>query len=78
MGKVYTYVAVDLIPILFGSLPLAHNAQHSLVFSTSTIGIWYMVYTYMQVHIHVHAHVPTCTYTCMVAVALRFVSRSMK
>ena len=25
------YVAKDLIPILFGSLPLAHNAQHSLV-----------------------------------------------
>ena len=26
-----TYVAMDLIPILLGSLPLAHNAQHSLV-----------------------------------------------
>ena len=25
------YVAVDLIPILLGSLPLAHNAEHSLV-----------------------------------------------
>ena len=25
------YVAMDLIPILLGSLPLAHNAQHSLV-----------------------------------------------
>ena len=25
------YVAKDLIPILLGSLPLAHNAQHSLV-----------------------------------------------
>ena len=25
------YVAIDLIPILLGSLPLAHNAQHSLV-----------------------------------------------
>ena len=24
------YVAMDLIPILLGSLPLAHNAQHSL------------------------------------------------
>ena len=24
-------VAMDLIPILLGSLPLAHNAQHSLV-----------------------------------------------
>ena len=23
------YVAMDLIPILLGSLPLAHNAQHS-------------------------------------------------
>ena len=35
MAKVYTYVAVDLIPILFGSLPLAHNAQHSLVIGAS-------------------------------------------
>ena len=25
------YVAMDLIPILLGSLPLAHSAQHSLV-----------------------------------------------
>ena len=25
------YVAMDLIPILLGSFPLAHNAQHSLV-----------------------------------------------
>ena len=25
------YVAMDLIPILLGALPLAHNAQHSLV-----------------------------------------------
>ena len=25
------YVAMDLIPIVLGSLPLAHNAQHSLV-----------------------------------------------
>ena len=25
------YVAMDLIPIFLGSLPLAHNAQHSLV-----------------------------------------------
>ena len=25
------YLAMDLIPILLGSLPLAHNAQHSLV-----------------------------------------------
>ena len=25
------YVAMDLIPILLGSLPLTHNAQHSLV-----------------------------------------------
>ena len=28
------YVAMDLIPILLGSLPLAHNAQHSLVYHT--------------------------------------------
>ena len=26
------YVAMDLIPILLGALPLAHNAQHSLVY----------------------------------------------
>ena len=25
------YMAMDLIPILLGALPLAHNAQHSLV-----------------------------------------------
>ena len=30
-----TYVAMDLIPILLGSLPLAHNAQHSLVYWAS-------------------------------------------
>ena len=28
------YVAMELIPILLGSLPLAHNAQHSLVIMT--------------------------------------------
>ena len=27
------YVAMDLIPMLLGALPLAHNAQHSLVIS---------------------------------------------
>ena len=27
-----TYVAMDLIPILLCLLPLAHNAQHSLVY----------------------------------------------
>ena len=31
------YVAMDLIPILLGSLPLAHNAQHSLV-TTDRVG----------------------------------------
>ena len=31
------YVAMDLIPILLGSLPLAHNAQHSLVYILSAI-----------------------------------------
>ena len=31
------YVAMDLIPILLGSLPLAHNAQHSLVFIAERI-----------------------------------------
>ena len=29
------YVAMDLIPILLVSLPLAHNTQHSLVFCTA-------------------------------------------
>ena len=29
------YVTMDLIPILLGSLPLAHNAQHSLVYWAS-------------------------------------------
>ena len=29
------YVAMDLIPILLGSLPLTHNAQHSLVIIAS-------------------------------------------
>ena len=48
------YVAMDLIPILLGSLPLAHNAQHSLVFSTSTM-----------VH-GTHTHIHVLTYTCMV------------
>ena len=32
------YVAMDLIPILLGSLPLAHNAQHSLVNGEIFIG----------------------------------------
>ena len=33
------YVAMDLIPILLGSLPLAHNAQHSLVQCLAPEGI---------------------------------------
>ena len=39
------YVAMDLIPILLilGSLPLAHNAQHSLVLIISRIGLRYAV-----------------------------------
>ena len=37
------YVAMDLIPILLGSLPLAHNAQHSLV----TIPIASALYKYL-------------------------------
>ena len=32
------YVAMDLIPILLGSLPLAHNAQHSLVITRNAHG----------------------------------------
>ena len=31
------YVAMDLIPILLGSLPLAHNAQHSLVICSAVV-----------------------------------------
>ena len=31
------YVAMDLSPKLLGSLPLAHNAQHSLVILTNII-----------------------------------------
>ena len=31
------YVAMDLIPILLGSLPLAHNAQYSLVYTCSEL-----------------------------------------
>ena len=31
------YVAMDLIPILLGSLPLAHNAQHSLVIINGSV-----------------------------------------
>ena len=39
------YVAMDLIPILLGSLPLAHNAQHSLVY------IYIYKYVFMYVFI---------------------------
>ena len=35
------YMAMDLIPILLGSLPLAHNAQHSLVETIQTLYMWY-------------------------------------
>ena len=34
------YMAMDLIPILLGSLPLAHNAQHSLVIEKGRITYW--------------------------------------
>ena len=43
------YMAMDLIPILLGSLPLAHNAQHSLVMyiHVYTIDtILYSIYVY--------------------------------
>ena len=36
------YVAMDLIPILLGSLPLAHNAQHSLVMYISMYVFMYV------------------------------------
>ena len=40
------YVAMDLIPILLGSLPLAHNAQHSLV-----ICIYVFMYMYIIIYL---------------------------
>ena len=62
-----------------------HNAKHStsiFYFDTWYTGTRYIHGIHVHVHIHIHAHVPTYmyirTYTCMVAVALRFVSRSMK
>ena len=38
------YVAMGLIPILLGSLPLAHNAQHSLVYVFMYIYIYIYIY----------------------------------
>ena len=39
------YMAMDLIPILLGSLPLAHNAQHSLVVVVyATVGVYIASY----------------------------------
>ena len=42
------YMAMDLIPILLGSLPLAHNAQHSLVIIYTPLSfhcLYYKVFT---------------------------------
>ena len=53
-----TYVAMDLILILLGSLPLAHNAQHSLVL--------------MHCHCHYPIHGPcTCMYSLRVLIMRR-------
>ena len=52
-----TYVAMDLIPILLGSLPLAHNAQHSLVIISNN---WAYnrgprcLYIYIQCHVFIY------------------------
>ena len=55
------YMAMDLIPILLGSLPLAHNAQHSLVgasvseshlgSSTRPLSVCQSVYIYIYIYI---------------------------
>ena len=37
------FVAMDLFPILLGSLPLAHNAQHSLVVEKNCLVAVYCV-----------------------------------
>ena len=39
------YVAMDPIPILLGSLPLAHNAQHSLVINQRPKNIYNIIVT---------------------------------
>ena len=41
------YVAMDLIPILLGALPLAHNAQHSLVSCFYTVLYTQLLYGYL-------------------------------
>ena len=59
------YVAMDLIPILLGSLPLAHNAQHSLVgragasprSRTTGPRCLYNVFMYLCIYLSV-VHVP--------------------
>ena len=56
------YVAMDLIPILLGSLPLAHNAQHSLVIiigragaspPSRTAAIIFYIFIYLYIYIRV-------------------------
>ena len=40
------YMAMDLIPILLGSIPLAHNAQHSLVIGRAGAGLPSRIYNW--------------------------------
>ena len=56
------YVAMDLVPILLGSLPLAHNAQHSLVIGRAhlvvQLGRAVCIYVFMYVFIRIRVRVP--------------------
>ena len=62
------YVAMDLIPILLGSLPLAHNAQHSLV---SNNGTWPDTVRYVVLcHWEILLYYTTILYMCMCIIIL--------
>ena len=57
------YVAMDLIPILLGSLPLAHNAQHSLVVQLGRAVCMYMyVYTCIYMYLFMFNCLPGLRY----------------
>ena len=47
-------VTMDLIPILLGSLPLAHNAQHSLVPSRTTGPRCLYIYIYIYIYVFMY------------------------
>ena len=92
MYNIYIYIYIYIYTCIYVSgrpvyqIPLISKCFYVNLFLTKRYSnIFYSdhryIYTWCMVHgihVHVHAHVPTCTYTCMVAVALRFVSRSMK